>query len=70
MSNFESINKIQIYETNGIENKELPSKMPKLIVTQHWNRKSFVVIEIEGKQYTVVANELERAIKNAQNAHL
>ena len=68
-SRFKSINSIQIYETNGTENKGLESKMPKLIVSEHWNRKQLVVIEIDGVKHTVVADELKRAIDNAQNAH-
>ena len=66
---FKSINSIQICETNGAENKGLESKMPKLTVSEHWNRKELVVIEIDGVKHTVVANQLIRAINNAQNAH-
>jgi len=69
MTRFETVNLIGIYETNGTENKELKSKMPKLIVSEHWNRKQFVVIEIEGVKHTVLADELKRAIDNSQNAH-
>ncbi len=66
---FETINKIEIYETNGTENKGLKSKMPKLEVSEHWNRREFVVIELDGVKHTVLADELKRAIDNAQNAH-
>jgi len=70
MSNrFSSVNSIEIYETNGIENKGLESDMPKLIVKEHWARQDFVVIEVDGVRHTVIANELKRAINNAQNAH-
>ena len=68
-SRFSSTNSIQIYETNGTENKGLESKMPKLTVSEHWNRKQLVVVEIDGVKHTVVADELKRAIDNAQNAH-
>ena len=68
-SRFESINLIEIYETNGIEEKGLRSDRPKLKVSEHWNIKNFVVLEIEGKKITVIADDLKRAIDNAQNAH-
>ena len=68
-SRFKSVNSIQIYETNGTENKGLESKMPKMQISEHWNRKAFVVVEIDGVKHTVVADELKRAIDNAQNAH-
>lgn len=66
---FKSINSIQIYETNGTDNIGLESKMPKLTVSEHWNRRQLVVIEIDGVKHTVIADELKRAIDNAQNAH-
>ena len=66
---FKSVNSIQIYETNGTANKGLESKMPKMNIIEHWNRKQFVVVEIDGVKHTVVADELKRAIDNAQNAH-
>lgn len=70
MSNsFESINLIEIYETNGVEEKGLRSERPKVEVSEHWNRKDFVKIGIDGKNVTVLASELKRAIDNAQNAH-
>jgi len=68
-SRFKSINSIQIYETNGIENNGLESKMPKMNISEHWNRKSLIVIEIDDVKHTVLADELKRAIDNAQNAH-
>ena len=68
-SRFESINLIEVYETNGTEEKGLRSDRPKVKVSEHWNRKEFVVIEIDGKKVTVLAAELQRAIDNAQNAH-
>ena len=68
-SRFKSVNSIQIYETNGTENKGLESKMPKLHISEHWNRKAFVDIEVDGIKHTVLADELKRAIDNAQNAH-
>jgi hypothetical protein len=66
---FESINSLDIYETDGSEEKGLSSDRPKVIVKEHWNRREFVVIEVNGKELTVLADELKRAIDNAQNAH-
>ena len=66
---FNSVNTIQIYETNGLENIGIESDMPKMCISEHWNRREFVVIEIDGTRHTVLANELQRAIDNAQNAH-
>ena len=66
---FESINLIGVYETSGTEEQGLRCDRPKVKVREHWNRKEFVVIEIDGKEVTVLAAELQRAIDNAQNAH-
>lgn len=68
-SRFQSINLIEVFETNGVEEKGLRSDRPKLKVSEHWNRKDFVVLEVDGKSITVVADDLMRAIDNAQNAH-
>jgi len=68
-SRFESTNLIKVYEINGTEEKRLKSDQSKIKVREHWNRKEFVVIEIDDKKMTVLANELKRAINNAQNAH-
>ena len=70
MSNrFKSVNSIQIYETNGTENKGLEREKPKMHISEHWNKKALVVVEIDGVKHTVLADELKRAIDNAQNAH-
>lgn len=66
---FETINSIEVYETNGIEEKGLSYSRPKLKVREHWNTREFVIIEINGNAVTVLAAELKRAIDNAQNAH-
>lgn len=68
-SRFETVNSIEVYETNGTEEKGLRSDRPKLKVSEHWNRREFVVVEIDGKKVTVLADELKRAVDNAQNAH-
>lgn len=68
-SRFESINLIEVYETNGTEENGLRSDRPNVKVREHWNRKEFITIEIDEKKVTVLASELKRAIENAQNAH-
>jgi len=68
MSNsFESINKIDIYEKNGLKIEGIDK--PKLIVKEDWLQKIFVVLEINDIKIKVVASELKRAIDNAQNTH-
>lgn len=69
MDKFESINTIEIYEVNGTETTGLSSDRPKLKIREHWNRKDFVVLELDGKKITLLAHELNRAVSNAQNAH-
>ena len=59
--------KIDIYENDGIESKGLGKDQ--VIVRNHWNRKEFVCVEINGKEVTVLADELNKAIQNAQNIH-
>ena len=68
MHPFESINKIDVYEIDGIDSIEV-GKTPKITIKNHWNRGEFVVLIINNKKYTVLAHELERAIENAKNAH-
>ena len=69
MSNtFETSSTIKIYELNGSERK-VDENLPNVIVKNHWNRRDFVIIEIDNNEYTVLADELSRAIDNAQHAH-
>jgi hypothetical protein len=58
-------NEIQIYEVNGYEIKTPP--VPYLKIASHGIRDAFVVIEIDGQRYTVIASQLEKAIRNATN---
>jgi len=69
MNKFETINMVDTYEVDGTETKGLSSERPKIRITNHWNRKEFVNVEMNGKTYTVLAEQLKRAIDNAQNAH-
>lgn len=68
-STFETVNLIEVYETNGIEEKGLRSQRPKVKIKGHDLYKTFVVVEVDGKSLTVSAQDLLRAIQNAQNAH-
>lgn len=68
-SRIESINKIEVYEENGKECTGLRSDKPCVVVREHWNRKEFVIINVGEESVTVLARDLEAAIKNAQNAH-
>ena len=62
-----SSNVIDVYEKDGEETEGLTK--PTIEVVNHWNRKEFVVLNVGGKKYTVLASDLERAINNATNAH-
>jgi hypothetical protein len=62
-------NEVEVYEIDGEETKTLKSQKESLIIKNHWNRWAFVVIKYKDTTITVIADDLERAIKNAQNAH-
>lgn len=64
-----SVNPIQVYEVTVTENKNLGNKIPKIEITEHWKQKAFVVLDIDGVQHTILADELKRAIDNANNVH-
>ena len=56
--------KIDVCEINNEE----ANLNPKLTIKSHWNESRKIVLEFEkGKSVTVVAGELEKAIKNATN---
>lgn len=40
-----------------------------LLIRNHWNNRDKVVLEIDGKHYTFIADHIIRAIQNALNAH-
>ena len=60
-----TVNKIRVYEFDG---SEIDSSEA-IVIENHWNRKAFVVIGVDGHDYTVDAGDLIKAIENAQNAH-
>ena len=40
---------------------------PNIKVHDHWSDRKMVELEVEGKRYTILADELKRAIENATN---
>jgi hypothetical protein len=62
-------NEVEVYEIDGEETKALKSQKESLIIKNHWNRRAFVVIKYKDTTITVIADDIERAITNAQNAH-
>jgi len=55
---------IRILEVDGekLEGKKYYNK--RLVVKSHWDNDDWVVINIEGKEYTFDAKQLNRAINN------
>ena len=58
------INKIKVYEIDGDDNIKYDTSIE---VKSHWTFKRFIVLNIFGKEITVVAEDLEKAIENATN---
>lgn len=59
-------NEIKVYE---IDNKEVDWQKNSIQVLSHWNEDAKIVLVIDDKCYTVSANDLETAIKNATNVN-
>lgn len=59
------INKIKVYEIDG-DDKDVEYGT-NIEIKSHWNYKDFIVLNIFGKEITVVAEDLERAIQNSIN---
>lgn len=59
--------RIDPVEINGTAITGLPNEADQVIVSAHWNINSFVVIDFHGRTVTVLAEDIERAIKNARN---
>lgn len=57
--------KVRCYEIDGKDTPMIDT--PRIIVRGHWNIDTFVVLEIDGKRYTVSAKDLHAAINNATN---
>ena len=58
------INKIKVYEIDGDDNIKNDTSIE---IKSHWTFRNFIVLDIFGKEITVVAEDLERAIQNATN---
>lgn len=64
MSRIESSNIVIEYP----DNKDIP--FTTMTIRNHWNRKEMVCIQIgNGEHHTFVAEDIIKAIKNAQNCH-
>ena len=61
------ITKLNPLEFDGEERKGLPNEADELHVISHWNYRDRIVLDWRGHSITVVADELERAIRNAIN---
>jgi len=59
MKQLETKCKIPIYDTELY-----------LEVLSHWNDNDFIVIKIQGKEYTILAEELRKAIENCTNTKI
>ncbi len=59
---------VKVYEVDGKEAKHSPSDEP-VIVSSHWNYRDRVVLTLNGKSVTVLADDLEKAINNATNTN-
>lgn len=58
-----SENTIEVYEVNGAE----ASNHPPIIITNYWHGRDRIVLEISKQKYTILADDLQRAITNACN---
>ena len=68
-SRIESINNVEVYEENGVPLNTIRSKKPSIQIREHGSWSDFVIVNMGGVSYTVVASDLEKAIQNAKNAH-
>lgn len=58
---------IRSYEINGQEITGLHNEADDLIISAHHIRNEFVIIDFHGRNVTVCARDLERAIRNVVN---
>ena len=64
MTRIDVRNTILVYEIDG-EYTKFGTKME---VLSHWNYNHYVILDIDGKKYTVVAKDLKTAIDNSTNS--
>lgn len=58
------INRIKVYEIDGDDKIGYDTSIE---IKSHWNYRDFIVLNIFGKEITVVAEDLEKAIQNSIN---
>lgn len=58
------VSEIRILEVDGEKLKGVKSYQENLVVKSHWDNEDWVVINIGGKEYTLDAKQLNRAINN------
>lgn len=66
MSRIDVESKVKIYEVDGHDVTTL--EHPLILVQSHWSRNSMVVLSIGDKKWTVLARDLEAAIRNGCNS--
>ena len=59
--------KITAYEINSEEVGGLSEKETAIVVSAHWSNNEMVILKFQGKEVTVAADELEKAIDNVTN---
>lgn len=60
-------NEVKVYEHNGEDVALLENRF--VDVVSHWNNNRQVVLVINGERYTVLADDLICAIRNATNSN-
>ena len=69
MARIKVVSDLRVYEIDGKDTEDsIKSPAPQMRVHSHWSRREFIAIEIAGVKYTVVASDIEAAIKNATNS--
>ena len=68
MRKFKSNNILEVIKTVEVDGTVFDDK-EEICISESFNRSSFVVFNIRGVKYTLNADEVVRAIKNAQNTH-
>lgn len=59
-------NEIEVYEVDGKDETPAVDRI-KIHVESHWNMNDRVVLNMGDIKYTVMADDLEKAIRNATN---
>lgn len=59
-------NTLTVYEVDG-RDQFGQKDAPTITVSAHWNRRALVVVKVDGKEYAVLADDLDAAVRNATN---